>query len=842
MAERMFGLETEYAFSALGPRGARVDQGRALSRFMDLAREKLRSLPDRNSNGIFLENGSRLYLDCGGHPELAGPELANPWDACRYALAGDRILATVADQLTLREKAVRQVVLTRCNVCYSAAMRGTWGSHESYAHRIPPSNLPDELIPHLVSRVIYSGAGGFDNRAPGIEFMISPRVAHLMQAVSSASTSARGIFHTKDESLSASGCHRLHVLCGESLCSQTALWLKTAITTLVVALAEAGLRPCRAMALASPLEAMRAFAADATCTARVFSVDGRAWTALAVQRHILAQIEAHLDHPLMPPWAPQARDRLRQVLDRLAEGPGGVAKTLDWAIKLSLYGEFARRSGISWESLPTWNRVLRELETALRQQGGQCAAAAISPELLRPNSPVAGEIARLAPVLAEKGLAWDGLGAVLSLRQRLCELDTRFSQLGPQGIFGILEHAGALDHAVPGVDNIEHAVAHPPAIGRARLRGECVRRFHGQAGDCWCDWTGVWDVRNQRYLDLSEPFAAEENWKPFTPPDSLWELHLRSPMRIPGTHFHSVREALSRARSQYDQGRCEDAHRSLEQVRPIFELLAEDTRREYLRLSAWVQARRGLLDGPAILARLGPWQDPLPLWLIADHAFVFRFRGLVPGPELAAWLRKGEDALRQEPDEVPETVAAFREHQGYALLVEGQLPKAAKALRQACHVLRRTEENPRILCRALVTLAELFRRKRAAGRAQALLDEAMAIQAAHDYRGDSADLSLTCLAKLQSDPARARSILADAKAIQTELANRVGQARPLLLEARFAPDAGQAEAIKRQVIELQQQVPALSQCRLVRTVLDRWNEWTSGDRSPDESGDVFWCV
>ena len=141
VADRLFGLETEYAFSALGPRGARVGQGPALSRFMELARENLPHLPDRGSSGVFLQNGSRLYLDCGGHPELATPELANPWDACRYALAGDRILAMIADRLAARESAVEQVVLTRCNVCYSPASRSTWGSHESYGHRMAPGGV-----------------------------------------------------------------------------------------------------------------------------------------------------------------------------------------------------------------------------------------------------------------------------------------------------------------------------------------------------------------------------------------------------------------------------------------------------------------------------------------------------------------------------------------------------------------------------------------------------------------------------------------------------------------------------------------------------------------------------
>ena len=111
MAERLFGLETEYALFRPGPRGVRVGQGSALSRFMELARENLPHLPDRGSSGVFLQNGSRLYLDCGGHPELASPELANPWDACRYALAGDRILAMIADRLAAGERAVEQVVL-----------------------------------------------------------------------------------------------------------------------------------------------------------------------------------------------------------------------------------------------------------------------------------------------------------------------------------------------------------------------------------------------------------------------------------------------------------------------------------------------------------------------------------------------------------------------------------------------------------------------------------------------------------------------------------------------------------------------------------------------------------
>ena len=123
MAHRLSGMEMEYAFSALGPQGTRVDQGAALMRFMDLARESLPHLPDSVASGIFLQNGSRLYLDCGGHPELATPEVADPWDACRYSLAGDRILVTLAERMAGRHNGVEQVVLGRSNVCYAPGSR-----------------------------------------------------------------------------------------------------------------------------------------------------------------------------------------------------------------------------------------------------------------------------------------------------------------------------------------------------------------------------------------------------------------------------------------------------------------------------------------------------------------------------------------------------------------------------------------------------------------------------------------------------------------------------------------------------------------------------------------------
>ena len=51
-----------------------------------------------------------------------------------------------------------------------------------------PPPLHEQLIPHLVSRVIYAGAGGFDSTSSGLTFLLSPRVAHIFRVSSDQST------------------------------------------------------------------------------------------------------------------------------------------------------------------------------------------------------------------------------------------------------------------------------------------------------------------------------------------------------------------------------------------------------------------------------------------------------------------------------------------------------------------------------------------------------------------------------------------------------------------------------------------------------------------------------
>jgi hypothetical protein len=507
MALRLSGVENEYRFAAYDRHRKRIDQGVAVERFFRVARKSVCHLPDIESSGMYLANGARFYPDCG-KPEMASPEVASPWELCRFVKAGERILADVAMAMA-RERGVSEVVLSRHNVGYGAVPT-TWASHASFGHRADPGVLPQQLIPHFVSRVIYTGAGGFNSRSAGIEFMLSPRVAFLQTDVSHGSTENRGIFHCKHEPL-CSGFHRLHVLTGESLCSETSLWLTNATTALIVALIESGGRPGDTVLLRQPLGAMRTFVTDPLCSARVKGLTGRSLTALEIQQHYLDAVKSRCGSSALPDWATEACVKWQEMLNRLKLGTAAVSSTLDWAIKLRLFQHHAQKRGIDWESLPLWNRALDELRSALSAAMPGRPPAVLTADLLSRNGPVAAVVRRLTPQLARHGLSWEQLPTLLDVQQELFELDSRFGELSDRGLFDALDRADVLEHRVDGVGPIADAMTAPPAIGRARIRGQCVRRYQNQSGYA-CSWSGVYDLTNDRYMDLSNPFELEEKW------------------------------------------------------------------------------------------------------------------------------------------------------------------------------------------------------------------------------------------------------------------------------------------------------------------------------------------
>jgi proteasome accessory factor A len=796
MTERLLGMETEYGFSAVARKGAQGENGYAAEALMDLA-EGFTHLPALRSSGIFLANGSRLYIDCGNHPELATPECANPWDVCRYLQAGDRMLVDLAAQLMERDRGIARVMVMKSNVDYR--VRTTWGAHESYLYRgVSQQMLSAQIIPHLVSRIIYTGAGGFDCFSAGVDFMLSPRVAHLHRAVSAESTNERrGIFHTRDEPLCGRGHHRLHVICGESLCGETGAWLKVATTALVVALIEAGKNPVGAIKLVDPLLPMRKFAGDPTCSVRP-EFCGAEMTALEVQRQYLAQAEAHAGDDFMPPWAGEVCRHWRAMLDRLEHGSAAVAKTLDWAIKLSLFQNHARRRGTTLEKLALWTPFLNGLAGAVeRTEGGPHTLTAEF--ALAPSGPVASLRKKLTPLLRMRGLDWDALPSVLALRMELFEIDTRYALLGDGGIFGALDRSGVLDHHFPGVDNIPHAEANPPAVGRAAIRGAAIRRVAGQNGRFAAEWDGVWDLEDGHRLDLTDPFCATEHWKPERrdPPEP-------DPARL------------------FREGRYAEL---LALFPPGGPVLTEDAVLSCARLGH----RRMALS---LLDTIHPEGDPrrlvLRIWIHTT--------GLTPDVDALTPLFEAGDALIEEMPDFERDYIRF-----VYLFCKALYLMESAHLADAKPILTSLVGNPanimrsRMLSRTLCHLGELHRRQGRTARALEFVHRAEQTHRQEGLLGDLAMHSLPMLAKMVETDSEAFEILRRAETIHRQQRNNLGIAHTLCIRARRLRSPELREEIER----LFAGVEVLTTCKTARRILNDWDTWLarpSGDEPVDYWG------
>ena len=508
-ARRVFGVETEYAVTALDGAGAAFPRGDFTAGLLAIARKQLSHLPDGHSTGLFLANGSRFYIDAGDHPEVSSPECLDPWDVVRYSKAGDLILEQLAEGVRTADPRIARVLIFKGNVDYSAAT--TWGAHESYGHRAHVGVLQRRLMPHLVSRVIYTGAGGFNPFSHGLEFMLSPRVAHLTHAFSAESTTQRSIIHTRDESLAAHGYRRQHLICGESARSDVATWLKVGATALVVAMIEAGV-PCgEDVALAAPLEALRTFARDPGGRETAAMASRPPMTALQIQRRYLDRAVHHAGDRFMPKWAGAVCERWADVLDRLERGPAAVASRLDWAMKWKIYEERARRRGIEWATTPAWTHVVETLERARLDAVPRIDRLSVDLVLARAG-PLRAAVTALASYVDAHGLRWRDLDEFLSLRQQLFEVDTRFGELGANSLFSILDASGVLDHQVDD-DAMPDARYEPPAAGRARVRGAVIRDAARERRRLVCTWEAIWDPATDAHLDLSDPFSEREVWE-----------------------------------------------------------------------------------------------------------------------------------------------------------------------------------------------------------------------------------------------------------------------------------------------------------------------------------------
>ena len=456
MNEILMGLETEYAFTPVDQDGNPFERTLYSNLLVSSASTRYSSLQGRDEQDLFLSNGSRLYVDSGLgliNLEYATPECSKPAELVAHIRAGDRILAGLARDLESSRSELHRAFISKTNFDYNGH---TSGSHENFSHLAPREVLAAELVPHLVSRVVYSGGGGFNDQSPLVEFMISPRVSYLEQVTSEGAQNDRAIVNIRDEPLSRSRYGRLHLLCGEGVRYSMTEYLRFGATALIIRLIDTGLTPAKGIEI-DPLHAIRTVAGDIRCQAKIGRIGNTAVTAIDIQRYYLGQVEAQLGQSILPDWAEGFCRRWRATLDDLEVQPLRLSGVLDWPTKLALFRSFAAMRGFDWEQITT--KVSESFE---------------------------------------------------EIRQNLFEFDIRFGDIAADAFFARLENKSLVQHRMFNEQAITEALGTPPQYSRARLRGEWIDRLSSRPRPMTCNWSSLIDRQENRFLRFDDPFGQHE--------------------------------------------------------------------------------------------------------------------------------------------------------------------------------------------------------------------------------------------------------------------------------------------------------------------------------------------
>ena len=341
LGRRILGIESEYDFQ--------VESGgvKPLSKEDAIGYIFREIISGRMYPDVFLENGARFYQERGCFPEYATPECDNLIDVVTHEKAGERILQRLFESAA---KKIRADGFTQCISGYKNCS-GTYGCHENYLmnNRVSDDRLASQLIPFLVTRQIFTGAGKVKSTAQG-KYTLSQRAEHIREVITSDSK-GRSIINLRDDAIHADATkyRRLHVTSGDNNMSEFATYLKVGTTELVVRMLEDDFIEDD-LVLRDSVGAIHQISDDTTCSHKVELANGKQFSAIEIQRAYLELAKRYFDRQELEPTTKRVMERWENVLDRLDTDPMQLDRVLDWVIKKKLIDAEASSRGLAWDS------------------------------------------------------------------------------------------------------------------------------------------------------------------------------------------------------------------------------------------------------------------------------------------------------------------------------------------------------------------------------------------------------------------------------------------------------------------------------------------------------------
>jgi proteasome accessory factor A len=297
-----------------------------------------------------LINGARYYVD-HAHPEYSCPEVTNARDLVIHEKAGERIIEASRREANALLPAGAQMLIYKNN---SDRKGNSYGSHENYLmdRRTSFKQIVEHLMPFLVTRQVYAGAGkvGSENRGQPCDFQLSQRADFFETEVALDTMVKRPIINTRDEPhADREKYRRLHMITGDANLSEYTIYLRTGVTTLVLAMIEDGAIR-KNLGLRDPVRAIKECSHDSSCRRELALESGKKLTAVQIQAEYL---EMALQYVASRSPDPEMKDVLvkwQHVIDALGRDPMELREQIDWVMKKSLIEGFMERKSLDWDA------------------------------------------------------------------------------------------------------------------------------------------------------------------------------------------------------------------------------------------------------------------------------------------------------------------------------------------------------------------------------------------------------------------------------------------------------------------------------------------------------------
>ena len=295
-----------------------------------------------------LSNGARFYND-HTHPEYSTPECSSLFSLVAHDVAGEKIVAE-STKIRNQELGDKSVQIFKNNTDSSGH---SYGTHDNYLipRKIPFDHLVKGLVPFLVTRQLYAGAGKIGSENPNSigykGLQLAQRSDFIEKILSIETMTQRPIINTRDEPHAIRNKYRrLHLIMGDANMSAYATALKVGSTRLVLNLiASGGALPD--IELENPVEDVQKVSLEKNRNAKLKKTSGDSITALEIQEIYLEAIEQNFSNQnkewswIIQEWG--------KTLNDFKHSPEKLSNRIDWAIKEKLFLEFMESENFSWD-------------------------------------------------------------------------------------------------------------------------------------------------------------------------------------------------------------------------------------------------------------------------------------------------------------------------------------------------------------------------------------------------------------------------------------------------------------------------------------------------------------